>query len=66
MAFTPRNNGDHFVTDTTLTEIQDDHKHSVDRMIVQDVPGDRRVLTCHECQGPIAENRNDGHGWRRL
>lgn len=50
----------------TLSEIQEEHKHREGRMVVQEVPTDRKVLTCHECQGPIAEHRDDGYGWRRL
>lgn len=52
--------------DDKLQEIQDEHEHRIGRMVVQEVPTDREVLTCHECQGPIAENRNDEYGWRRL
>lgn len=49
-----------------LLEIQESHEHRVGRMVVQDVSGDREVLTCHECQSPIAENRHDGNGWGLL
>lgn len=49
-----------------LSEIMDGHEHRQSRMVVQSVPNDREVLTCHECQGPIAENRHNGSGWFRL
>lgn len=54
------------MTDDRLREIRENHKHSAERTVIQDVSGDREVLTCHECQGPIADNRHDGHGWRLL
>lgn len=49
-----------------LQEIMDEHEHRESRSDILNVPTDRRVLQCHECQEPIAENRNDGYGWRWL
>lgn len=49
-----------------LREIQEEHEHRAKRTVVQEVSGDREVLTCHECEGPIAEDRRDGNGWRWL
>lgn len=49
-----------------LSEIRAEHEHSVERTLVQEVSRERRALTCHECEGPIAEGRHDGYGWRSL
>lgn len=48
---------------TDLNSIRTEHEHDTDRTVVLDVP-EGKTLVCHECESPIAEDCEDGQGWR--
>jgi hypothetical protein len=52
-------------SENSLRTIEDEHEHDASRIVVQEVSGGRKILTCHECQTYIAQNREDTDGWIR-